>query len=416
MRSRLAGLLLLLSAPAGAESIDLAKARSYIAERQALCDADRGRLWGKSLCGPILFADDASREVAASQAGQGDALAPRGGLFIGRLPAAIPVSNTATDWDGIHWSMLEWPLPEERRERETLLIHESWHRIQSDLGLPARSPVAGHLARADGRIALRLEWRALAAALTAPDEGARKMAIRDALVFRQERRGATRQAGELENQLELNEGLAEYTGRKLSGEDAAAIAATLGRAERKSSFVRSFAYSSGPAYGYLLDLHGPDWRQHLGPRSDLGIILAKAAGVGLPKDLAKETKTAGQRYGYTAVADEEHESERRHADQAKQWTATLVKGPVLRLPLIKMRIQFNPSNLFPLPPHGTVYPTLQIADEWGTLKTGSGGLVDKTWSTVVLAASDQASVTLKSGWSWHPGKRKGDLVAARDQR
>lgn len=414
MRSHLAVLLLLLSAPASAEAIDLTKAKSFIAERQALCDADQGRLWGKPLCGPILFADDAGREVVASQAGQGDALTSKSGLFIGKLPAAIPISNTATDWDGVHWSMLEWPLPEERKERDTLLIHESWHRIQAELGLPARSPVAEHLARSDARIALRLEWRALSAALSAPDEAARKGAIRDALIFRQERRAATRQAGELENQLELNEGLAEYTGRKLSGEDAAAIAATLGRAERKSSFVRSFAYSSGPAYGYLLDLYGPDWRRYLNARSDLGTILAKAAGVGLPKDIVKEAKAAGQRYGYTAVAEEEHESERRHAEQAKQWTATLIKGPVLRLPLIKMRIQFNPSNLFPLPSHGTVYPTLQIADEWGTLKTDSGGLIDKSWSSVVLPASGQAAVTLKSGWSWHPGKRKGDLIAARD--
>lgn len=414
MKSRLAVLLLLASAPAGAETIDLAQAKAAIAERQALCDADQGRLWGKPLCGPILFADDASHRVVASQAGKSDALTPERGLFVGKLPSEIPVSNTATDWDGVRWSLLEWPLPEERQERDALLIHESWHRIQAELGLPARSPVAEHLARTEGRITLRLEWRALSAALLAPDEAARKAAIRDVLIFRQRRRAATRQAGGLENQLELNEGLAEYTGRKLSGQDAVAIAAALGRAEYKSSFVRSFAYSSGPAYGYLLDLYGADWRKRLNARSDLGVMLAKAAGVPPSKDIAREAVAAGRRYDVAAVAEEEDESERRHAEQAKRWTEALIKGPLLHLPLIKMQIQFNPSNLFPLSSHGTVYPTLQISDEWGTLKTGSGGLVDKSWSSVTLAAADRSAVTLKPGWSWHPGKREGDFVAARD--
>lgn len=407
-------LLLLLGTPALAEGIDLSKAKSYLAERQAICDADRGKLWGKPLCGPMMFVEDAGRDIAANQAGQGGALAAHGDLFTGKLPSGIPISNTATDWDGVRWSMLEWPLPEDRAERDTLLIHESWHRIQAELGLPSRSPVSAHLGTVPGRIALRLEWRALAAALAAPDAAARKQAVRDALTFRRWRREATRGAGASENELELNEGLAEYTGRKLAGQDAAAIVTILQRAERKSSFVRSFAYTSGPAYGYLLDSYGSDWRSRLSAKSDLGAMLASAAGIPSPKDTAREAKTAGQRYGYAALAEEERDAEHRRTEQAKHWAAQLVEGPVLRLPLVKMQIHFNPSNLFPLPPHGTVYPTLEVIDEWGSLKTETGGLIGKDWSSVILPASAQGSITLKPGWGWRPGKRKGDLIAARD--
>ena len=409
MKRWLAALLMMASAPVAADGIDFAKAKSFIAERQALCDADGGRLWGKPLCGPILFAEDASRDVAANQAGQGGALSPRNGLFFGRLPAGFPVSNTAADWDGVHWTMLEWPLPEDRRERDALLMHESWHRIQTDLGLPMRSPIAAHLAPPFGRITLRLEWRALAAALSAPDEVSRKAAIRDALIFRRWRRAAAPQATAIENQLELNEGLAEYTGRKLSGQDAAAITAELQRAERKNSFVRSFAYASGPAYGYLLDLYGAGWHATLSARSDLGVLLAKAAGV----TSAGDAKTAGARYGYTALAAEEQDAAKRHDEQAKRWIESLVKGPVLRLPLAKMQIHFDPGCLFPLPPLGTVYPSLEVTDDWGTLKTSSGGLIDQNWSSATLPAAAQGSVTLKSGWIWRPGKRKGDLIAVR---
>ena len=410
MRALLA-VLLVVGAPALADGVDFAKAKGYFAERQALCDADGGRLWGKPLCGPMMVVEDASRDIAANQAGEGGALTPQGGLFTGKLPGGIPVSNTATRWDGVHWAMLEWPLPEDRHERGVLLIHESWHRIQAELGLPARSPVAAHLASTFGRIALRLEWRALAAALAAQDAAKRREAIRDALIFRHWRRAATRGSAALENQLELNEGLAEYTGRKLSGEDAAAIAAALERAERKSSFARSFAYASGPAYGYLLDSYGPDWRRRLTAKSDLGTLLAASAGVGSP---VGDPKAAAQRYGYAALAAEERDAERRHAEQAAHWTALLVKGPVLRLKLAKMQIRFNPGNLFPLPPYGTVYPTLEITDDWGTLKVESGALIDKDWAWVILPAEARGSIALKPGWSLRPGKRKGDLAAVHD--
>lgn len=412
MKSWLAALLLTLSAPALADAIDLTKAKAYFAERQALCDADQGRLWNKPLCGPMIFVDDASHEAVANEAGPGGALTARDGLFVGKLPLTQTVANTAFDWDGTRWSMVEWPLPEEKKERGALLIHESWHRIQDEIGLPMRAAVADHLGTAFGRITLRLEWRALAAALTASDEAARKAAIRDAFTFRQWRRAAARPTGEIENQLELNEGLAEYTGRKLSGQDAAAIAAALGRADHKSSFVRSFAYVSGPAYGYLLDLSAPDWRRHLTSKSDLGAILLKASGV--PSEPAKPPPAAGKRYGYEEIAAEEHEAEHRRAEQARHWTDLLVRGPTLRLPLVKMQVRFDPNTVFPLPPQGTVYPTLEIIDDWGSFKATAGALIEKGWSAAVLPASAQSAVTVKPGWSWHPGKRKGDLILAKD--
>jgi hypothetical protein len=404
-------LFALLAFPAWADSIDHAKAAKAFAERQTICDADQGKLWAHPLCGPMMFVEDASHELVANQQSQSNLLTARDGLFYGKLPTEIPVANTATDWDGVHWTMVEWPLPEEKKERDALLMHESWHRIQTEIGLPMRSPVVAHLSPAFGRIALRLEWRALATALRASDPAARNGAVKDALIFRKWRRGALKGAAESENQLELNEGLADYTGRRLSGQDAAAIAAMLDRSDHKSSFVRSFAYASGPAYGYLLDLAAPDWRTKLNDHADLGSLLASAYGVTLPPDVARAALAESKRYGRDALATEEHEAERRRNEQAKHWTAKLVKGPVLRLPLAKMQVRFDPNTLFPLPPHGTVYPTLEVSDEWGSLKASSGALIEN-WAVVILPASAREQVTLKPGWSWKIGARKGDLVAS----
>jgi hypothetical protein len=292
--------LVLASTAAVAEAPDPALAAAYIAERDAACRDDAGALWGERLCAPVLLVDAASRATVASQPVEG--FEASGPVFVGRLPKERNAANTALDWNGNRWVMLLWPLPQDPFERRQLLMHESWHAAQDRLRLPARSPTPAHLAEPEGRIALRMEWRALAAALKASGERARKPAIADALLFRAQRRAATAAAGELENQLELNEGLAEYTGQRLAGRaDAAAYAAAqLAEHEGDDSFVRSFAYRSGPAYGLLLDRYG-DWRGGLNADSDLGELLAAKAGIAVAEDPAKAATLAGARYDIDTV-------------------------------------------------------------------------------------------------------------------
>jgi hypothetical protein len=404
--------------PASAQVIDPGEAAQFFAERQEICDRDQGTLWGQSLCGPILFVDRMTRSVVANQASADGVLRKKGDVYVGLLPDGMVIANTAFDWNGQRWTMVLWPLPRDRAARRALMIHESWHRIQDSLGLPARSPVALHLATAFGRIAMRMEWRALAAALVARQEQARAQAIFDALVFRAWRR--ERGGADLENQLELNEGLAEYTGRKLSGQDGSAIAAALEEAEHGEAFARSFAYASGPAYGYLLDGSGTDWRRELTAQSDLGVMLARASRIALPGDLDSAAKMAGLRYGLAAVEQEEKSVEVAHDKQAQAWSLRLVKGPALHLAFVNMKIEFDPRNIFPLPPYGTVYPTLKVIDSWGTLTVTDGALIDNAWSSVSVEAPAPGGtnnsgweLTLNPGWTLKPGERQGDLTVAK---
>ncbi|ALN80417.1 hypothetical protein LA76x_2284 [Lysobacter antibioticus] len=394
--------LAVVAATAAAEAPDPEAAAGYIAERDAACRADAGQLWGEPLCAPLLLVDASTRSTVASQVVDG--FAAKGEVFVGTLPKERNVANTAVDWNGTRWVMALWPLPEDAFERRQLLIHESWHAAQDRLGLPARSPTPAHLAEVEARIALRMEWRALAAALGASDDSARKRAIGDALVFRASRRAATVQARELENQLELNEGLAEYTGQRLAGrrEAEAYAAAQLARHEGDDSFVRSFAYRSGPAYGLLLDRYG-DWRSGLNPDSDLGELLAGKAGVVLPGDTATAAKQAGARYGIDAVRADEIGRDLARQRQAADWTAKLVDRPGLRAPFVAMNISFDPRALFPLPPHGTVYPTLRVSDQWGILEANAGALIDEAWSQARLPGPgrlrDSDGLWVGEGWT-----------------
>jgi len=412
-------LLGLLASPSLPQQIDLSAAKRAIAERQTLCERDDGVLWGISLCGPLLIVEPSSRTFVANEDIPRKSLRREDGLFTGRLPGDVLIANTALTWEGLRWSMVQVPLPSERRAREALLIHESWHRIQDGLGLPARSPNASHLGTAFGRSTLREEWRALASALTAHRDADRTLAIRDALLFRQWRRLETRGAANPENQLELNEGLAEYTGRKLSGQDGAAVAAALSEAEKQASFVRNFAYASGPAYGYLLDRYSSDWRPQLTADSNLAFMLAAAAKTTLPEDIAHSARAAGDRYGLAEVEAQEKAAAFEHDAQAARWTKQLVTGPVLHLKFSRMKLEFNPNNLFPLPPHGTVYPTLQVIDTWGKLTVDGGALIDEKWAGVTVRAPSSGALTgpgwtleLNPGWKLRPGRRADEFVIA----
>lgn len=376
-------------------------AAEVVREFDALCRADGGRLWGESLCGPLMLVDPKTRAATANQAGAGGAFKPEGGLFVATLPREVNVANTAAEFDGTTWTMVLQPLPADEHARAALLMHEAWHRVQNKLDLPAASPTPDHLATPDGRTWMRMEWRALAAAVGAADGPTRKRAIADALAFREMRRGVSADAASLENQLELNEGLAAYTGTVLSGrsDPAGAAAEQLHVADGQDSFVRSFAYASGPAYGVLLDWADASWRVSLRREApadrDLGRLLAKASGV-----RATAIEDARRRYDYEQVAADEASRHEARERQAAAWRAELVAGPTLRLPLLKMNISFNPQTLFPLPPEGAVYPTLRVADRWGVLQAERGALVDSNWQSVTVAAPTAQTGDRISGPGW----------------
>src|SRR5205823_14627793 len=129
---------------------------------------------------------------------------------------------------------------------------------------------------ADGRYWLRLEWRALARALRESGEQ-RKLAVRDALAFRQARRLLYPASVEDERAQEITEGLAAYTGTVLAAQSAAdAIVSALdllANAEAEESFVRTFAYKTGPAYGVLLDASSPGWTRQVRGSDDLATLV-----------------------------------------------------------------------------------------------------------------------------------------------
>jgi hypothetical protein len=407
--------------------IDLVKASAYFAEAQAVCERDGGRLWGASLYGPMMFVDPETREIVANEADANGNLSAKNSVFAGTLPTKLNVANTAVDWAGKRWTMLVWPLPENERTRARLMAHELWHRVQKDLGLSASNPANAHLDTRDGRYWLQLEWRALSAALAA-DDAARREAITDALLFRAHRRSLFKNAADEERALEMNEGLAEYTGVAMSEADSESAnrraIAGLDAQIRSATFVRSFAYASGPAYGLLLDSVRPDWRKGLAPRDDLGRMLGAALAIDERTPDAGETADRAKVYDDGSLREKEDAREEARRARSAEYRRRFVEGPVLSLRLRMMNIQFDPGTLEPLDDIGTIYPTIQVSDEWGVIEVSGGALLAADWSWLRVEVDGAFSpehpkhknwtLTLHEGWSVVPDERAGCYTQRRE--
>jgi hypothetical protein len=432
--SAVASILILGSAIARPDeqksAIDLQLAEQYLQEAARLWKADGGKLWGRPLDGPMIFVDRATRQAVANRADSEGHLRAVGGVFTGRLPDAVQIANMSVKWAGTDWIMVMWPLPRNAAERGSLLMHESWHRIQNDLGLPPTGPNNAHLDTLEGRYLLQLEWRALAIALNQRGDP-RRTAIEDALLFRAERRRKFPSAAADERLLEMHEGIAEYTGVRLCGLDAAEQARmAAGLLERRPAemptFVRSFAYLSGPAYGVLLDAAAPNWHRKAKASDDLGALLQTAAGVTPPEPDRADLAGRARRYDGDQLRAKEEERDRQRQQKIAAIKARFVDGPVLTIPLEKMQVSFDPNATQPVDGLGSVYMGARIIDAFGTLTAPQGVLIrgDFMQATVPAPKDPQAHPLTGDGWTLQladgrrlePGARKGDWRVVGEKR
>ncbi len=409
-------LALSAGAPTAARSqaLDPASPTTALRDFGRICDPAGRRLWGLSLCGPVLLVDPASRRVVASDSATG--LARERDAWVGPAPRETGFANMAVEWDGRRWTMVLLPLPADGFDRLQLLAHEAFHRVQPDLGLEAPAVPCPTLDERDGRIWLRLELRALARALA--DSGPTGAeAARDALLFRARRRSLFPGTDSLEEALERHEGLAQYTGAatalEATGEGPDRVADEVRAFDDRDSYARSFAYATGPALGLLLDRWRPGWRTgFLAEPRPLGALLAEALDAPPPADLAERAETRAETYGGQEIAEQEAAREDRRERVLAAYRARLLDGPALVLRQPSLDYTFDPNAVVPLGERGTVYPTGTFRAEWGSLEVADGGaLVSPDFTELRVAAPDGTAedgaplrgpgwtLELESGWA-----------------
>jgi hypothetical protein len=401
--------------PPAVAQVDQQRAQEFFKEAHALCERDGGRLWGVPICMPMVIGDARTQTFATSQPPPDT---PR--------PRLIGLLNGPIQWGDTMWAAMMWDTlaPKTPRAGGAMLVHESFHIVQQRLGLGVGTVSAEHLDSVDGRYWMRLEWRALARALRESGEP-RALAIREALAFRQARHARFPDKVETERALDINEGLASYTQAVLPAQSGAeAIASALDEltaAEGGESFVRTFAYASGPAYGLLLDAASPGWTRKVRASDDLATLLARALAIQPLADAA----AAAARYGGAQLRAAEEQREQQRQARIAELRRQFVDGPVLLMPGGGGGLS-NSLGAVVIPDVGTIYfHAYRMKGEWGALEADKGVLVSSDGRSRRLPApvrGDGATIsgdgwTLKAapGWVVREGTRRGDYELVRQQ-
>jgi hypothetical protein len=404
------------SVPAAKQVIPTPAAAKAFGEVQDICQRDAWSLWGRSLCVPMMFVDAGSHQAVLN--GPATGATADGSVYRMVLPADMQLANTSVQYDGKAWSMVLWPLPKDSTQRDILLMHESYHSIQGALGTHGSGGLGqnGHLDMRSGRLWFRAELAALRVALRSSDQ-ARTQALGDALTFRNYRRSLFTKAAREERGVELNEGLAESTGIDVVLNDPqariAAALADMDKVEKDPSYVRSFAYATGPAYAELLDAAVPGWRQQIGPGFDFGNTAAADYHLDLkPADVAT-AQSLLTRYGGPKLAAEEDKRDALVQARDARYTAALVSGETLSVSLGKFGISFDPRDVHELQYRGSVYEDLSLSGDWGSLKVSSGmALIPAKFDKVILPLKGTPVKPHLKGAGWKLDMKPGYTLQA----
>ncbi len=372
-------------------------------EIDTISDRDNGEFWNYSLKGPILLVDPETREIISNQNNNSEDFQLVKNVYIDTLPVEVNISNTALDWDGKRWTMLILPLPKEKKSRDNLIIHELFHRIQPQIGFENLSEQSNsHLDTYLGRLLLRLELEALIKAIHVTGKDC-ETHIANALRFRKERH-TLNEIKQAENTLELNEGLAEYTGVMLSNRNSEEMKVHFkNRVEYfydNKTFVRSFAYQTIPMYGYLLSQRKDNWHREITNQTNLTDYLESAFSINIVTTIPFETVAKENDYHFDKLQGEEKLREEERLKAIAKYKERFLVKPTLKLVFENMNMSFDPRNIVPLEEIGTVYPTLRVTDNWGILTVENGALLSADWQHVIVTEPIELSDSIVSGEGW----------------
>ncbi|WP_421919025.1 hypothetical protein [Marinifilum sp.] len=280
-------------------------------ETKKLCSKDNGLLWGHNLNVPILFVDEENGLVYSNKNSSKLKLEEMNQIYVGSLPDFIKVEKGPQKIDKRIWAVIPLPLPKNKTEQQCIILHEAFHCLQPKIDLKPLPYNNNHMEEMEARLWLKLEWKALEFALQNEGED-RKQAIIDAICFRKYRRALFSDCDACENRFEIHEGMAEYTANKISRTPTDFKNYLLGKLDcmwGNTSFVDCFAYYSGPVYAYLLDDTDFNWRNQLGSKDDISILIQSAYNISLPFDVFMEAEERSVLYNGAKIMGEELDRE-----------------------------------------------------------------------------------------------------------
>ena len=398
-------------------SNSMEKAAPCFENLKKVSDADKGKLWGKTLYGPTMFVDVQTRNLVANQQNKENSFEQKGDLFFGQLPEDIIIANTSISYCGEDWTCVIWDGSRDLLTSTQLLIHESLHRIQDEIGLPSCGSSNQHLDETEGELLLKLELGILKDLLQNDSKDLTE-GLCDAMTVRKYRQ--TMFPNGNENQFECHEGMAEYTAFKLLPLDndneairKGLVAAAIAKGMDGSGFGNSFAYLTGPAYGLLIDEMIPDWRN--GIRSGKTIPDVISTEIAIPDTVDNaEIERLSARYNLTEYLNKERSRLEARDKEDAELRDRFSESKWLVIPNDNINFGFNPSErLVAYDTIGVICNTMQLRGSFGTLEVGNGIMRTHNWSSFIIPYSEDhcdAKISLNPDYAIEPVDEKSFTI------
>ncbi|MDR1224961.1 MAG: hypothetical protein LBL07_19090 [Tannerella sp.] len=315
----------------------------------------------------------------------------------------VPLANSVFEHEGkrhvtiVHAAFMNASC----EERVNLLSHEIFHLYQKDLGIENGVSVNYHMDEAQGRALLQIEMKALQQFLSGEDGS-----LSDALCIR-----ACRQRlypDNNEDLYELNEGLAEYTGAKLSTENMREYVKRRLNYDVSKGYTNAFGYYTGSAYAVVLDELYPEWRYDRELTKGLVYLIKKAK----PQYAAIMDESVPDRllakYGYDRIVANEEEELKSFGDIAQFKALLNPDAPKVHLSNQKINFTYNPNDRVISLGDAVLLRNMTVTGEWGQINAKSGIVRLNNWSAFYLlppagiaadvVRGDNYEIKLNPGW------------------
>jgi len=419
------------------------KIKSELFKANNILNEDNGKLWGANLWNPNILVIDYDKSIY-SLVKLPNSRTKDSVLFYSKfIDNELSFTNTTQDFKGKKYATV---MINAISDSSATLIHELFHLTHFTKNSNLRANPIEYLDKLDARLLLRLEYQALKNALSEADNNTGTSTVtsylKDALIFRKTRQEKYKAYIDEELELETVEGLANYTGIKLS-----TIPNLYQRTineinvrEAAETYTRPFPYATGPAYGILFDYLKINWRQGFDKVYNYLEIYEKQ----FLKDQivlnVNELLEAKRRNNFKKINEEETNRKLEFDKLIMYYTNKLITEPTLKASTVNKdySMSFNMNGTLILDDYGIVYSGIKGTDHSnknfgdfhineGNNKLGEGGVLklkNTTQTTYIFSKpikitgnkiyGDFYEIELNKGWKVVTLNEKGDMEIVKE--
>lgn len=417
-----------------------AKIQTELLKTKNLLNADNGKLWNGNIWNDNILVLDENEIVYTLRNDLTNTSIDSLLFYKSVKEKTLLHVNTNQQFEGEKWAIVQNYDITPSDSCQTS-IHELFHLFHSKQ-INIAGNIVEYLDEYKAKILLRSEFEALRnciKSLQTNNETAAKQFLNDAIYFRTKREKEYKSQNHYALELETLEGLASYTGYKLSAYKdlyRMAILELNGR-EKPTGLNRSFAYATGLAYGLIFDHFQVKWRTDLKHIYSYRDIYNQQKS--FKKAVDSKSENIKQRNNYYTIEREEIKRKLINDSIRQFYNNLFIKQPVLVVQRDTSDktyfMSFDMNSTFTLGKEGIVYSEISSSSTnplvFGNFKTTGETQIGKTGILITsnfgkltfskplkiqdnIITGENYVIELNKGWTVKHLDKKGNLEIVKE--